>query len=318
LLNGAHGIRDARVRFPDISPYVFPKIGSYQIPIRWYALSYIVGIVLGWLYARRLIATPRLWGPKGPPLDQQKLDDLILWITLGVIAGGRLGYVFFYNLPGVLNGTVAARDNMFANPLKIFMLWNGGMSFHGGALGVITALLVFAWRNQIHSLRLGDAVAPAVPIGLFFGRIANFINGELWGRPTHLPWGMVFCNRTIIDQFGDCPAGPLPRHPSQLYESGLEGIVLFSVLWWTTHRTPALQRPGLTTGVFLVGYGLARFSLEHVREPDTFMPEMLKGALTMGMLLSLPMMAVGAWLVWRALKAGPACADAAKPASTGA
>ena len=303
------------MRFPDISPFVFPKIGSFQIPIRWYALSYIVGIVLGWVYARRLIATPRLWGPKGPPAGKLQLDDLILWITLGVIVGGRLGYLFFYNLPGVLLGTEAPESNMLTHPWQILMLWKGGMSFHGGATGVITAIVLYALRNRIDPFRLGDVIAPCVPIGLFFGRLANFINGELWGRPTTLPWGMIFCNDRIrAESGGICLAGEVPRHPSQLYEATLEGIVLFLVLRLVTHRFGGLQRPGLATGVFLVGYGLARFSLEHVREPDSFMPAALQGALTMGMLLSLPMMAVGAWLIWRALKT-PAEAAAA---STGA
>lgn len=298
------------LRFPDISPFVFPKIGSFQIPIRWYALSYIAGIVLGWIYARRLIAS-RLWGPKGPPIDKVQLDDLVLWITLGVIAGGRIGYVLFYNLTGVIAGSVTPDENMLTHPWQIFMLWRGGMSFHGGALGVIIALALYARHLRINPLRLGDVIAPAVPIGLFFGRLANFINGELWGRPTTLPWGMVFCNNRILAEYGGtCPAGELPRHPSQLYEASLEGIVLFLVLWFVTHRTPALQRPGLATGVFLVGYGLARFSLEHVREPDNFMPDVLKGVLTMGMLLSLPMMAVGAWLIWRAVKTPAADASA--------
>jgi phosphatidylglycerol:prolipoprotein diacylglycerol transferase len=289
------------VQFPDFDPYIF-HIGSFGV--RWYALAYIAGITLGWLYARRLVATERLWGPAGPPATKLQLDDLILWITLGVIAGGRLGYVFFYNLPGAIAGNVPANENMLLRPWEIFMLWRGGMSFHGGALGVITAVLWFAYKQKIHPLRLGDLIAPAVPIGLFFGRIANFINGELWGRPTHLPWGMIFCNARIQAEYnGDCPAGILPRHPSQLYEASLEGLVLFLALRIVTHHTPALKRPGLTTGVFLVGYGLARFSLEHVREPDSFMPTALKGFLTMGMLLSLPMMAVGAWLIWRAWKA---------------
>jgi phosphatidylglycerol:prolipoprotein diacylglycerol transferase len=304
------------VHFPNISPYVFPKIGSFQLPLRWYALSYIVGIILGWLYARRLIGTPRLWGAKGAPVDKNGLDDLILWITLGVIAGGRLGYFLFYNLPSVWLGTESPDSNMLTHPWQILMLWQGGMSFHGGCIGVILAIWFYARRNGIDPFRLGDVVAPCVPIGLFFGRLANFINGELWGRQAPgLPWGMIFCNDTIRAANGGCPAGEIPRHPSQLYEAGLEGIVLFTVLWWVTHRTLALQRPGLATGVFLVGYGLARFSLEQVREPDRTMPDALRGIITMGMLLSLPMMAIGAWLIWRAWKAGPPPAAAA---STGA
>lgn len=295
--------------FPNFNPFALGPIGPFKLGslslgpfgVRWYALSYIIGIVLGWLYARRMIARPGLWGERGAPIDKLQLDDLILWVTLGVIAGGRLGYFLFYNLPGVILGHEVDANNMLTHPWQILMVWQGGMSFHGGALGVIVAVFYFARHNKIDPLRLGDTVVPAVPIGLFFGRIANFINGELWGRVTNVPWGMVFCNDTITAANGGaCPAGLSPRHPSQLYEAGLEGLALFGVLWWLTHRTPSLQRPGLVTGVFLAGYALARLSLEQVREPDMFMPGALRGLLTMGMLLSTPMLLVGGWLIWRA------------------
>jgi phosphatidylglycerol:prolipoprotein diacylglycerol transferase len=291
------------VQFPNFDPYLpFLHFGAFGV--RWYAVAYIVGIVLGWAFARRLVQSEALWAPRPPPVTKLQLDDLVLWITLGVIGGGRLGYVLFYNIPGALAGKLDARDSILANPLELFQLWHGGMSFHGGALGVIVAVLVYALKNRIAPLRLGDLIAPCVPIGLFFGRIANFINGELWGRPTHLPWGMVFCNQTILNEYhGSCPAGAEPRHPSQLYEAGLEGLVLFAVLWLAVYRFRLLEKPGQVTGVFLIGYGLARFSLEQVREPDGFMPDALRGVLTMGMVLSLPMMAVGAWLLWRANRA---------------
>ncbi len=299
------------MQFPDFDPYVpFLHYGAFGV--RWYAVAYIVGIVLGWLYARRLIERENLWTPRTPPVTKLQLDDLILWITLGVILGGRLGYVLFYAIPGALAGHVEPQNNMLLHPLEVFKIWEGGMSFHGGALGVITAVLVFATRNKIDPLRLGDLVAPCVPIGLFFGRIANFINGELWGRETGVPWGVVFCNNRIIATQGGCLAGTHPRHPSQLYEAGLEGLVLFLVLYLAVHKARLLARPGQVTGVFLVGYGLARFSLEHVREPDDFMPVFLKGWLTMGMLLSLPMMAVGLWLIWRARRT-PAGASGGAP-----
>lgn len=306
------------MQFPDFDPFVpFLHFGSFGV--RWYAVAYIVGIVLGWLYARRLIGRPEVWAPRAAPVTKEQLDDLILWITLGVILGGRLGYILFYGIPGAIAGNVPEPENMLRHPLEMLKIWQGGMSFHGGALGVITAVIVFGVRTlspyrlrdlrdfgrwgQVFEapLRLGDLVAPCVPLGLFFGRIANFINGELWGRTTHAPWGIVFCNKRILDQYnGACPAGVEPRHPSQLYEAGLEGLALFLILYWAVHRARMLANPGQVTGVFLVGYGLARFSLEHVREPDLFMPGALRGWMTMGMLLSLPMILVGAWLIWRA------------------
>src|SRR5665213_365047 len=264
-----------------IVPPVFDSIAIAigPIAIRWYALAYIGGIVLGWLYARSLIRNDRLWAG-GAPMTVPQLDDFILWVTLGIILGGRTGYVLFYNLPFFVE-----------HPLEIFELWKGGMSFHGGFLGCVAAVILFCRSNGISILSLGDITTAVGPIGLFLGRIANFINDELWGRPADpaLPWAMVFPN-----------GGPLPRHPSQLYEAGLEGILLFTILAVMIRRG-ALKRPGLILGSFIALYGLARIAGEHFREPD---PQLgfLWGGLTMGILLSVPMIIAGAVLVvlaWR-------------------
>jgi phosphatidylglycerol:prolipoprotein diacylglycerol transferase len=251
--------------FPAFDP-VLVRVGPFAI--RWYALAYIVGILVGWLYARALIRSPRVWG--GPaPLTTLDLDDFILWVTLGIILGGRIGYVLFYN------GAFFAE-----HPLEALQVWKGGMSFHGGFIGCVVAVMAFATRRGIPMLTLGDITCAVGPIGLFLGRIANFINGELWGRPADVPWAMVFPG-----------AGPLPRHPSQLYEAFLEGIVLFSILAVLV-RMGALRRPGLTIGAFALCYGLARICGEFFREPD---PQLgfLWGGLTMGMLLSVPMILAG-------------------------
>jgi phosphatidylglycerol:prolipoprotein diacylglycerol transferase len=241
-----------------------------------------------------LIRDLKLWGPVQPSATPAQIDDLVLWITLGVILGGRLGYVLFYDTSVI-----------WTQPLQILRVWEGGMSFHGGLIGVTVALIGFALSNHIRPLRLSDVVAPVVPIGLFFGRIANFINGELWGRVTHVPWGMVFCNRTISAAYhGDCPAGLAPRHPSQLYEAALEGLVLFAILRLATHRFKWLQREGAVTGLFLLGYALSRIALEQVRQPDAQMPNFPLG-LTMGMMLSAPMALIGVVLIWRALARPP-------------
>ena len=261
--------------FPDFDP-VLVHIGP--IAIRWYALAYIAGILLGWRYAVRLVRSARLWAWRGPPATPEQIDDLILWVTLGIIVGGRLGDVIFYR-PAMI----------WRDPLEILKTWHGGMSFHGGALGVLIALIVFCVRNRLDPLRIGDIAAAAAPLGLFFGRIANFINGELWGRPTTVPWGIVFPD-----------AGPLPRHPSQLYEAALEGVALFALLAWGTWGRKLLNRRGVLMGMFIAGYGVIRISLENLREPDTFMPQFPFG-LTMGMMLSAPMVLVGAWLIWRGL-----------------
>lgn len=271
--------------FPDFDP-ILVQIGPFAI--RWYALAYIAGILLGWRYVQSLARNENLWRLRGPVATSEQIDDLILWITLGVIVGGRLGHVLFYTM-------LSNPDSILSDPVEIFRTWHGGMSYHGGTLGVLIATLLFvrSQRNKapIDLLRLGDLICAVVPIGLFFGRVANFINGELWGRPTALPWGIIF------------PAadGVMPRHPSQLYEAALEGIVLFLVLRWATHGAKLLNRRGVVAGMYFAGYGLIRALLENVREPDVGMPNFPFG-LTMGMILSLPMLAFGAWLIWRGLK----------------
>jgi phosphatidylglycerol:prolipoprotein diacylglycerol transferase len=267
---------EQNVPFPHIDP-VLVHIGPFAI--RWYALAYIATILLGWRYAVGLVRNSRLWTHRPPPTDGEKIDDLILWLTAGVILGGRLGHVVFYT-PAMI----------WTDPVEILKVWHGGMSFHGGALGVVIAGYAFARRNHIDPLRLGDVIVAAEPIGGFFVRIANFINGELWGRPTHLPWGMVFPD-----------GGPMPRHPSQLYEAALEGIVLFLVLRWATHGAKLLNRRGVVLGLFLTGYGVIRIALENVREPDSYMPHFPLG-LTMGMMLSAPMLLIGLFLIWRGLR----------------
>ncbi len=301
------------LQFPNFDPAIFTipavHLGSLALgpfPIRWYALAYIAGILIGWRYCVSLVKNPKLWGPKPPTATPAQIDDLILWVTFGIILGGRIGYILFYMLVDP-----EQRTGLFHDPLQIFEVWNGGMSFHGGAIGVGLALIIFARANRINLLMLADLVAPCEPIGQFFGRLANFINGELWGRVTHVPWGMVFCNQRLADaNNGVCPAGTDPRHPSQLYEAALEGVVLFLVLRWATHYAKWLQRPGAVTGLWLIGYGLIRIILETVRNPDDGMPNFPLG-LTMGMILSVPMVLAGLFLLWRAFRKPPALPQAA-------
>ncbi|MFN3932504.1 MAG: prolipoprotein diacylglyceryl transferase [Brevundimonas sp.] len=289
--------------FFDIKPVWF-SIGP--LDIRWYALAYVAGIVLGWWYANRLARNNSIWQPGKPPVSSPQLDDLVLWITLGIILGGRFGYALFYK-PELYANLFTGAD--WGERLGLFRLWDGGMSFHGGLIGVSLAIVWYAWKNRIRLLSLGDLIAPVAPIGLFFGRIANFINGELWGRPTDAPWGMVFCNRTIETMYGYCPAGLVPRHPSQLYEAALEGIALAVILWLAVFKGRLLAKPGYVTGLFLFGYGLVRASLETVRQPDVGLENLPLG-LTMGMMLSIPMMIVGTWLIWRAWSRPPVVAEA--------
>jgi len=256
------------IPFPAIDP-VLIEIGP--LAIRWYGLAYVAGLVLGWRYMRRLVGGP-------PPVTPiRDVDDFLVWATLGVVLGGRLGYVLFYQPAYYL-----------AHPLAILEVWSGGMSFHGGLLGVLVAGLLFVRRRNIPILAFGDAIACAAPIGLFFGRLANFINGELFGRITDVPWAMVFPH-----------GGPLPRHPSQLYEAALEGAVLFVVLHLLWRRQSVRRRRGLLTGVFLVGYALARAAAELFREPDAHLG-LLLGGTTMGQWLSLPMLLAGLYLILRA------------------
>ena len=266
------------IPFPQIDP-VLVSIGPFAI--RWYALAYIVGILGGWFYARAIVRSEALWGGKAP-LTVTDYDDFILWVTLGIILGGRIGYVLFYNAPYFVE-----------HPVEIVQLWKGGMSFHGGFLGCVAAVLLFAWRRGIPWLSLGDITCAVAPIGLFLGRLANFINAELWGRVTDVPWAIVFPG-----------AGPLPRHPSQLYEAALEGLVLLVVLGLLV-RAGALKRPGTIIGVFALGYGIARFICEFFRQPDAQL-DFYWGWATMGMLLSLPLMLTGIAFLWAARRANAA------------
>lgn len=264
--------------FPLIDPIAI-SIGP--IAIRWYALAYVAGLLGGWFYAKRLAAKAYLWGglkqPK--PID---VDDLIVWVALGVVLGGRIGYVLFYNLSSYLS-----------QPLEIFAVWRGGMSFHGGFLGAVLAIVLFARSRGLNPLAMLDMAAVVTPIGLFFGRIANFINGELWGRPApDFPYAVVFPH-----------AGPVPRHPSQLYEAFGEGLILFIVMAFAARRF-GFRRPGLLGGIFVLGYALARISAEFFREPDEQLGflfgssvQALGGGITMGMLLSIPMALVGAGVI---------------------
>jgi phosphatidylglycerol:prolipoprotein diacylglycerol transferase len=258
--------------FPAIDPIA---IQFGPLAVRWYALAYVAGITIGWWWIRRLVATPRLWGQVGRP-DLAEVDDFLLWATVGIVLGGRIGYVLFYNPAHYL-----------AEPLEAVMLWKGGMSFHGGFLGSVAAMLLFTRGRRFSFLTLFDLFAAAAPIGLFFGRIANFVNGELWGRTSDVAWAMVFPH-----------AGPWTRHPSQLYEAALEGLVLFAIVGLVATRTRALKRPGLVAGIFAAGYGLARIVVEMFREPDAQLGFLWGGA-TMGQLLSLPMVIAGVALaVW--------------------
>lgn len=262
------------IAFPVFDP-IAVSFGPFAI--RWYALAYIGGIVLGWIYARAIIRNGKLWGGTSP-VSLLDMDDFILWVTFGIILGGRTGYVLFYNL-----------DYFVQHPAEIIELWKGGMSFHGGFLGCVAAVLLFGWRRKVSVLSLGDITCAVGPIGLLLGRIANFINGELWGRAADVPWAMVFPT-----------GGPIPRHPSQLYEATLEGLVLFIVLALMI-RAGALRRPGLIIGSFATLYGIARITGEFFREPD---PQLgfLWGGLTMGMVLSVPMIVAGIGFIvaaWR-------------------
>ncbi|MGY2047457.1 prolipoprotein diacylglyceryl transferase [Methylobacterium sp. JK268] len=271
------------IPFPAINP-VAVAIGP--IAIKWYALAYIAGLVGGWFYAKRLVAAASLWGPVRRPSGAD-IDDLIVWVALGVVLGGRIGYVLFYNFGAYL-----------ANPSEILAIWRGGMSFHGGFLGAVLALVLFARARALSPFALLDLAAVVVPIGLFFGRLANFVNGELWGRPApDFPYAVVFPT-----------GGPLPRHPSQLYEAGAEGLILFCLMAVAARRF-GFRRPGLLGGIFTIGYAVARTTCEFFREPDPQLGFLfgtqvsaLNGGITMGMLLCIPMLIVGIVVIAASLR----------------
>lgn len=276
--------------FDLIDPVLF-QIGP--LVVRWYAISYIAGLFLGFYYVRELIKRPQLWTtsakPVAAPLDKGFVEELLLWVMVGVIAGGRIGYVLFYQTSAI-----------WERPLWIITgITEGGMSFHGGLLGVMIAMILTARAYKAPLLNVTDAVAAATPIGLLLGRLANFINGELYGRPApDLPWAMRFAGDPLC----------LPRHPSQLYEAFLEGAVLLALIAFLIWRFRALSRPGLVTGVFLAGYGVFRAFVEVFREPDSHMPDALQGYVTMGMLLCVPMILAGGYLIWRAYREAPVSA----------
>jgi phosphatidylglycerol:prolipoprotein diacylglycerol transferase len=285
------------IPFPDISPNLFAfELFGIEIALRWYALAYIVGILFGWWIVLRAIRTPGLWAGE-PPLTAEQVERLLTWVIVGVILGGRLGYVLFYDLQSYLD-----------DPLQIVRVWEGGMSFHGGFAGVVIAAVWFCRREGIPMLSMGDLLAIATPVGLMLGRLANFINAELWGRQTDLPWGVIFPGAAAQT----CPelVGLCARHPSQLYQAALEGLLLALVLFWLAFRRGWFRRPGAVMGVFLAGYGIARFLVEFVRQPDAqfvtpgnpigWAVQVGGAGLTMGQLLSLPMIALGLWFVLRA------------------
>ncbi len=293
------------IPYPDIDPVLIHIWG--KVAIRWYSLAYIAGLVLGWWWIVRTLRRTELWRNPPfngkPPATEDDIGDLLVWATLGVIIGGRLGWVIFY---GIFQCTVSHAAycsglpyGFLTDPIRLISAWDGGMSFHGGLIGTLVAIWLFVRRRKLKFLEVGDLVASVTPIGLFFGRIANFINGELWGKPTDLPWAMVFCTPHVYTtNGGQCPAGDIPRHPSQLYEAALEGILLFAILQVGIRYFRWHEKPGLVGGIFFLGYGTARVLVELVREPDG----PLWGPISMGQLLSFPMFAAAALLMWLALK----------------
>ncbi len=286
----------ATLSFPHIDPVAF-SVGP--VSIKWYGLAYMAGLLIGWAYVRRLLQTRALWPNGQAPFGVERVDDLLFYITIGVILGGRLGFVFFYEPAYYLS-----------NPADIPAVWKGGMSFHGALVGSALAIVLFARLNGFSALSAMDVCTAANPIGLFFGRIANFINGELFGRVSDAPWAMVFPQAAAFHPTLE----PTPRHPSQLYEAALEGLALFIVLRILTHHTGALKRPGLVAGTFLLGYGLARSFAEFFREPHE--GHFLNiGPFTAGQFYSLPMIAIGAMLIVAAQRAQPIDSPKPKPSA---
>ncbi len=291
----------AMIPFPDISPELFSiSLGGFELALRWYALAYIVGIILAFQISLMALRRVHLWRNDAAPMDDAQLEDLLFWVTIGIILGGRMGYVLFYQ-PG----------SYLSDPLAIIRVWEGGMAFHGGVIGVVLAGWLFCRRHGLPKLSTSDIVVLGAPVGLLLGRLANFVNAELWGRPTDLPWGVAFPGAYAQD-CGQL-AGLCARHPSQLYEAFLEGALLLTVMLWLAFRKGALKFPGRITGVFFAGYGLARFLVEFVRQPDAqFVTEgnplglalHLNGiGLTMGQLLSLPMILFGLWMITKSRRA---------------
>jgi phosphatidylglycerol:prolipoprotein diacylglycerol transferase len=263
------------IPFPIIDPIA---VSFGPLSLRWYGLAYMAGLLIGWLYARKLISCKRLWAAK-TSITPAHIDDLLLWATLGVVLGGRLGYVLLYNPAYYM-----------ANPADIIAVWNGGMSFHGGLVGTALAIYIFSRKHKLPLMSLLDVASAVAPVGIFFGRLANFINGELWGRATEVPWAMVFPHPD---------AGELARHPSQLYEAALEGLLLFGILQLLIYRQAALLKPGLVSGVFIAGYGLARIFAENFRQFESDVGIMI-AQLTPGMLYSIPLVIAGIYIARRA------------------
>ena len=261
--------------FPMIDPILL-QVGP--LAVRWYGLAYVTGILLGWWYARRLVSNNSIWGGNPAPFGKIDLDDFLVWAALGIVLGGRVGYILFYDLARYLN-----------NPMEIFAVWRGGMSFHGGALGTLVAMIMFSRARGFSTLSLMDVIATVSTFGLFFGRIANFINAELWGRVTDVSWAVVFPN-----------GGELPRHPSQLYEAMLEGLVLFLMLRMLIFAEGKFAKPGFIAGAWIFLYGVSRIIVEFYRQPDVHIGYLAGGWLTMGMVLSIPMFMVGAFVMMRA------------------
>jgi phosphatidylglycerol---prolipoprotein diacylglyceryl transferase len=288
------------IPFPPISPEIFAlDIGGFHLALRWYALAYVVGLMGGYWLIRRALRTARLWSA-GPVMREDQLEALMTWVIAGVILGGRFGYVLFYQ-PG----------NYLADPAQIFRVWEGGMSFHGGFLGVVVAGMVFCWRQGLPMLTVGDLLAMVAPFGLFLGRLANFINAELWGRATSLPWAVAFPGEAAL-----CGGMVCGRHPSQLYEALLEGVVLAVLVSWAVWRAGWLSMPGRVMGLFVAGYGAARFVVEFFRQPDALfvtpgnplgLAWQIGGwGVTQGQALSLPMIAAGLWFYFAARPRAPA------------
>jgi len=297
----------AAIPFPDIGTDLFSfEIGSFTFALRWYALAYIVGILIGWRICWAAVNRSALWPLAGPPLDRQQIENLLTWIVVGVIVGGRVGFVLFYQ-PGYY----------LANPLEILKVWQGGMSFHGGFAGVAIATLLFCLRQNASLLGTADLLAMATPPGLFLGRLANFTNNELWGRPTDVPWAVIFPGEAA--QACEGVTGLCARHPSQLYEALLEGLLLGTLLLYLAWRRGWLRMPGALTGVFLTGYGLARSFVEFFRQPDMqFVTaenpighalQFGDWGLTMGQLLSAPMILTGLALIFYALRRSKSTAN---------